>query len=90
MSKTFTAMATLILVERGRLSLDDPVLDYVPELAEGDLLVGRVDISMEFDHDCETMVGTLELRWFSPGEDPLDPSDGTLIGTDTFEGWRVR
>jgi CubicO group peptidase (beta-lactamase class C family) len=36
LSKTFTAVATLMLVEDGRLSLDDRVVDLVPELVEGD------------------------------------------------------
>jgi CubicO group peptidase (beta-lactamase class C family) len=34
-SKTFTATAVLQLVEQGRLRLDDPVGDFVPELREG-------------------------------------------------------
>ncbi len=34
LTKTFTAAATLMLVERGQLSLDDKVVDYVPELRE--------------------------------------------------------
>lgn len=33
MSKSFTAMAILQLRDAGRLSLDDPVADYLPELA---------------------------------------------------------
>lgn len=32
-SKQFTAAAVMILLEDGRLSLDDPVTDYLPELA---------------------------------------------------------
>jgi len=38
MSKSFTAMAILQLRDAGRLSLDDPVSDYVPEVASLDLL----------------------------------------------------
>ena len=34
-SKTFTAVAILQQVERGRIRLDAPVTDYVPELFEG-------------------------------------------------------
>ncbi|WP_217179762.1 serine hydrolase [Streptomyces sp. AC495_CC817] len=34
-SKTFTAVALLQQVERGRIRLDAPVTDYVPELFEG-------------------------------------------------------
>ena len=47
MSKTFTAMATLMLVERGRLSLDDRVVDYVPELAHGEGITLRHLLQME-------------------------------------------
>ncbi len=32
MSKIITCVATLVLVEEGRFSLDDPVADYLPEL----------------------------------------------------------
>jgi CubicO group peptidase (beta-lactamase class C family) len=41
LTKTFTAAATLMLVERGRLSLDDKVVDYVPELREGEAVTIR-------------------------------------------------
>lgn len=35
MTKTFTAAAVLQLVEQGRLSLDDPVADYLPDIPYG-------------------------------------------------------
>lgn len=47
LSKTFTAMATLMLFERGRLSLDDRVVDYVPELREGEGVTVRHLLRME-------------------------------------------
>ena len=47
LSKTFTAMATLMLVERGRLTLDDRVVDYVPELQEGENVTIRHLLHME-------------------------------------------
>jgi CubicO group peptidase (beta-lactamase class C family) len=34
MSKPITATAALMLMEEGKLSLDDPIAKYVPELAE--------------------------------------------------------
>ncbi|NEA99563.1 serine hydrolase domain-containing protein [Streptomyces sp. SID13726] len=34
MTKPVTAVAALLLVEEGRLSLDDPIADYLPEFAE--------------------------------------------------------
>ena len=36
MTKAFTSMSIMLLEERGFLSVDDPVSNYVPELPEGD------------------------------------------------------
>ncbi|MEJ2085241.1 MAG: serine hydrolase [Acidobacteriota bacterium] len=47
LSKTFTAIATLMLVERGRLALNDRVIDYVPELVEGEEVTIRHLLRME-------------------------------------------
>ncbi|MDH3744884.1 MAG: beta-lactamase family protein [Acidobacteriota bacterium] len=47
LSKTFTAMSTLMLVERGRLSLEDPVVDYVPELREAEGVTVRHLLQMQ-------------------------------------------
>ena len=33
-SKSFTAVAILILVDRGEIGLDDPIIDYLPGLAQ--------------------------------------------------------
>lgn len=55
------------------------------------VLIGRVDISMEFDPSCETIHGTVELRLYDEADDPLDPSAGILINDDgTFQGRRIR
>jgi CubicO group peptidase (beta-lactamase class C family) len=40
MSKIITCVATLILVEDGRLNLDDPVAKYLPELKDGKVWTG--------------------------------------------------
>jgi CubicO group peptidase (beta-lactamase class C family) len=40
MSKTVTAVAVLTLMEEGKLSLEDPIGKYLPELAEPRLFVG--------------------------------------------------
>jgi CubicO group peptidase (beta-lactamase class C family) len=40
MSKTITAVAVLILFEEGKLSLDDPVAQYLPELGAMRVLAG--------------------------------------------------
>lgn len=47
LSKTFTAIATLMLVERGRLALNDRVVDYVPELVAGEEVTLRHLLRME-------------------------------------------
>jgi hypothetical protein len=54
------------------------------------LLVARVDISIVFGDDCETIEGALELRLFGPQGDPLDPSSSPVVSQSTFEGRRVR
>ncbi|MGZ5200677.1 MAG: serine hydrolase domain-containing protein [Telluria sp.] len=40
MTKTVTAVAVLTLMEQGKLSLDDPIGKYLPELADQRLFVG--------------------------------------------------
>jgi CubicO group peptidase (beta-lactamase class C family) len=40
-SKQFTAMAVLLLRDRGKLSLDDPVSKYIPGITEGDRITIR-------------------------------------------------
>ena len=44
-SKQFTAAAVLLLVEEGKLSLDDPVAKWVPGLTEGDRITVRQVLS---------------------------------------------
>ena len=55
--------------------------------------VSRVDISLHaVGHGCDRVEGTLEVRAFEDGEDPLDPStdDEDPIATDTVTGRRVK
>jgi len=40
-SKTFTTDALLILVDQGKVSLDDPIAKYVPEVPSGDTITLR-------------------------------------------------
>ena len=40
MTKIFTAVAVMIVVERGLISLNDDISKVVPELAEPEILVG--------------------------------------------------
>jgi D-alanyl-D-alanine carboxypeptidase len=49
-SKTFTATAVLRLVEAGRMRLDDPIGQYVPELEGGGSPVARVTVRELLGH----------------------------------------
>jgi hypothetical protein len=55
--------------------------------------VSRVDISLHaVGKGCDNLAGTLVVRSFEEGEDPLDPStdDEEPIATDTVTGRRVK
>jgi hypothetical protein len=57
------------------------------------LNVSRVDISLHtVGNGCDNIAGSLEVREFTAGEDPLDPSTdtGDPIATDTVTGRRVK
>ncbi|MEU4806551.1 serine hydrolase domain-containing protein [Actinosynnema sp. NPDC023587] len=43
-SKSFTALAVMQLVEAGRVRLDDPVRDHLPEFTMADPRVGRITV----------------------------------------------
>ena len=44
MSKPIVSMAAMILYEEGRFQLNDPVADYIPELADLKVLVGGTEV----------------------------------------------
>lgn len=55
--------------------------------------IARVEIAFHtVGAGCGEIAGSLEVRTFEDGEDPLDPSTdtGEPIATDTFQGRRVR
>ncbi len=57
------------------------------------LNVSRVDVSLHtVGGGCNNIAGSLEVREFTTGEDPLDPSTdtGDPIATDTVTGRRVK
>ncbi len=57
------------------------------------LNVSRVDISLHtVGNGCDNIAGSLEVREFTAGEDPLDPSTdtGDPVATDTVTGRRVK
>ncbi|MEU0220766.1 serine hydrolase domain-containing protein, partial [Streptomyces sp. NPDC006265] len=47
MTKPVTAVAALMLVEEGRLSLDDPVADHLPAFADPRVYVGGAGADVE-------------------------------------------
>jgi hypothetical protein len=57
------------------------------------LNVSRVDVSLHtVGAGCDNIAGSLEVREFTAGEDPLDPATdtGDPIATDTVTGRRVK
>jgi CubicO group peptidase (beta-lactamase class C family) len=49
-SKAFTALAVMQLVERGKVELDAPVQDYVPELQPDGEQAGRITVRQVLQH----------------------------------------
>ncbi len=75
-TKTFTGVAIMQLRDRGVLSLDDPVVKYVPELrrvhnAHGD--ISQVTIRMLMSHSAGFRAGT----WPWGGDEPWHPFEPT-------------
>jgi CubicO group peptidase (beta-lactamase class C family) len=75
-TKTFTGIAIMQLRDRGLLSLDDPVVKYVPELRRihnpfGD--VSQVTVRMLMSHSAGFRAGT----WPWGGDEPWHPFEPT-------------
>jgi CubicO group peptidase (beta-lactamase class C family) len=75
-TKTFTGVAIMQLRDRGLLSLDDPVVNYVPELREvhnpyGD--ISQVTIRQLMSHSAGFRAGT----WPWGGDEPWHPFEPT-------------
>jgi CubicO group peptidase (beta-lactamase class C family) len=66
MTKPVTAVAALLLVEDGRLGLDDPIDDLVPELARRQVLA-RPDGSLTLTVPAERSVTVRDLLTFRAG-----------------------
>jgi CubicO group peptidase (beta-lactamase class C family) len=66
MTKPVTAVATMILVEECRLRLDDPVDDFLPELADRRVL-RRVDGPLDETDPAERPITTRDLLTFTFG-----------------------
>ncbi len=66
MSKPITAVAALILVERGLLSLDDPITKYLPEFSK--LFIGKIENDEVVEEiEVKTAVTIKELLTHSSG-----------------------
>jgi CubicO group peptidase (beta-lactamase class C family) len=88
MTKPITAVAAMMLVEEGRLGLDDSVADYLPEFAEL-----RVATSHQPGTDgsfpskpLETELTIRHLLMFSSGMGPGRGKDSALVATWDREG----
>ena len=66
MSKPITAVATMILVDRGLLSLDDPIAKYLPEFSK--LFIGKIENDEVVEEiEVVTVVTIKELLTHSSG-----------------------
>ncbi len=77
-TKTFTAIAILQLRDRGKLSLDDPAVRYVPELREVHDEYGAID-SITIRHLLTHSAGFRNPTW------PWDCDDGDHCDWQPFE-----
>lgn len=89
LSKSFTATAVGVLVDEGRLSLDDLVLDLLPD---GDLPSGvevpesyrrltlRHCLTMATGHDTEAWVDQVTDAAWAPSSDGSDPVLAAILG----------
>ena len=75
-SKQFTAAALLLLQERGKLSLDDPVGKYVPGLTEGNKITIRQVLSM-----------TSGYRDFWPQDYVMPPMQKSVTPQQILNDW---
>ena len=65
-SKQFTAMAIMILAERGKLSLDDPLTKFFPEFPA---YAQKIRIRNLLTHT-SGLVDAINPSWFKPGYEP--------------------
>ena len=78
MTKIVTATAALQLIENGRLRLDDPVSDYLPEFPAPSKGWPTVQIKHLLNHS-SGLVNPIPVRWVHPaGEPGRDPHQFTV------------
>jgi len=75
-TKTFTAIAILQLRDRGHLSLDDPIVRYVPELAAVHDPHGKIE-DVTIRHLLSHSAGFRMRTWPWGGEEPWHPFEPT-------------
>jgi CubicO group peptidase (beta-lactamase class C family) len=75
-TKTFTAIAIMQLRDRGLLSLDDPIVKYVPELREVHDTFGSID-SVTIRHLLSHSAGFRNGTWPWGGDKPWHPFEPT-------------
>ena len=71
-TKTFTAIAIMQLRDRGRLSLDDPIVKYIPDLREVHNPFGRMD-AITLRHLLSHSAGFRDPTWPWGGDKPWEP-----------------
>ena len=88
-TKTFTAVAIMQLRDRGRLSLDDPIVKYVPELSRvhsEDNAVRRVTLRHLLSHTAGFQSPTWPYRDDSKPWQPFEPTDWQqLVATMPYQ-----
>jgi CubicO group peptidase (beta-lactamase class C family) len=104
MSKPVTSVAVMMLVEEGKIALDDPASKYVPEFAEPRVARQRSDATAGFEvvpagseitirqlltHTSGLVYGLFGLEYFSDAYRDAGISDG-IVETDGTIGDNVR
>jgi CubicO group peptidase (beta-lactamase class C family) len=74
-SKQFTAMSVVLLVQRGQMSLDDQVRKYVPELPDYGT---RLTIRHLLTHTSGLREAFALLGWAAPNDGRGDPNEAVL------------
>jgi CubicO group peptidase (beta-lactamase class C family) len=81
-TKTLTAVAVMQLRDRGKLSLDDPIIKYVPELtrvhSEGDS-ISRVTLRHLLSHSAGFQTPTWPYRDDSKPWQPFEPTEWSQL-----------
>lgn len=81
-SKLFTAVAAMRLVERGALDLDRPVRDYVPEFAPANPFGRDVSVRDLLRHEAGVVRESPVGHYFDPSEPSLAATVASLADTE--------